>query len=487
MSRIAIALACVFAICSSVGGAEKRLNVVVFLADDLGIHDLGYTGSTFYESPNIDALSKRGCVFTSAYANCPVCSPTRAAIMTGKYPPRVGITDYIGGPQPEEARTQEKYRDRLLPAAYKEHLALEETTIGEVFHDAGYATFFAGKWHLGGKGFTPDRQGFDVSLGAGHQGSPGKNGYFSPYNVPLSPGPKGEHLDKRLASEAVTWLSQQSKEKPFFLYMSFYDVHIPLMAPAETVHYFEEKRAKLKLDDRFAPLGAGNVRTNQSHVTYAAMIKTMDDCVGMIVKQLEEQKLIDDTIIVFTSDNGGLSTAEGSPTSNAPQLAGKGWAYEGGTRVPMFMIVPGVTRAGSSTRERAISMDLYPTLAAACRLAWASPVEPRLRDENKIDGIDLAPALKGESLPSRPLFWHYPHYGNQGGSPFSSILDGNWKLIAFHDPRQGVELYDLAADPSEQHNVASSNKEKIAELSEKLDAWKKDVGAIDAAPQHQLH
>lgn len=474
------AAACVFAILSSVvaAAADGKLNVVVFLADDLGIHDLGYTGSTFYESPNIDALSKRGCVFTSAYANCPVCSPTRAAIMTGKYPQRVGITDYIGGPQPEEARTQEKYRDRLLPAPYKERLALEERTIGEAFHDAGYATFFAGKWHLGGKGFTPDQQGFDVSLGAGHQGSPGKNGYFSPYNVPLSPGPKGEHLDKRLASEAAKWIAQQSREKPFFLYMSFYDVHIPLMAPDETVKYFENKRAKMNLDDQFAPLGAGKVRTIQSHATYAAMIKTMDDCVGTIVKQLEDQKLMDDTIIVFTSDNGGLSTAEGSPTSNSPQRGGKGWAYEGGTRVPMFIIVPGVTKAGSSSTDRAISMDLYPTLAAACRL--------RLRDENKIDGVDLAPALKGESLAPRPLFWHYPHYGNQGGAPFSSIVDGNWKLIVFHDPRQGVGLYDLAADPSEEHNVASSNKEKVDALTKKLDAWKKDVGAIDASPQHQL-
>jgi len=222
----------------------------------------------------------------------------------------------------------------------------------------------------------------------------------------------------------------------------------------------------------------GKVRTNQSHATYAAMIKTMDDCVGTILKQLEDQKLIDDTIIVFTSDNGGLSTAEGYPTSNAPELAGKGWCYEGGTRVPMFIIAPGLTKPGSSTDERAISMDLHTTLAAACRL--------RLRDDSKVDGVDLTPALKGETLPPRPLFWHYPHYGNQGGSPFSSILDGNWKLISFHDPRQGVELYDLASDPREQHNVASSNKEKLAELTKKLDAWKKDVGAIDASPRHQL-
>lgn len=459
----------------AVAAPARHPNVVVFLADDLGWRDLGYAGSTFYETPNIDALAKRGTVFSNAYAACPVCSPTRAALLTGKYPVRTGITDWIGALQPSKATTRPMYSDRLLPAPYKTELALDEITIGEAFKEAGYATFFAGKWHLGRKEFYPDKQGFDVTFGAGHQGSPGPGGYFSPYNVPLDPGPPGEHLDIRLANETAKWIaSDRPKDKPFLAYFSLYDVHTPLMAPAEAVKYFQAKRERLALKDEFGDEDKSKVRLTQAHAVYAAMVKTMDDAVGIVVKQLEADKLLDDTVILFTSDNGGLSTKEGSPTSNLPLRGGKGWAYEGGVRVAMFAVVPGVTRAGTTCDEHVISMDVFPTLLAACGLA------PRPKDH--VDGMNLLPALRGDHLPERALFWHYPHYGNQGGSPFSAIRLGDWKLIAFHDPRQGSELYNLASDPAEKQDLAKQELEKLKDLRARLDAWKKEVGALDATP-----
>jgi arylsulfatase A-like enzyme len=464
-------LACItIAWCTS-AFAATRPNIVVFVADDLGWRDLGYAGSTFYESPNIDSLAARGAVFTSAYSACPVCSPTRAALMTGKYPQRVHITDYIGGPQPSEASTQPKYANRLLPAPYETHLELDETTIGEVLRDAGYATYFTGKWHLGGPKFYPDKQGFDVINGVGG-GSPGKGGYFSPYRVDLAPGPEGEHIDIRLANDAAKWVAKQSREKPFALWFCLYDVHVPLMAPPQTIKYFEEKKKKLALTDEFADEGKSKVRTTQAHTTYAAMVKTMDDAVGIVLKQLREQGLENDTIIIFTSDNGGLSTAEGAPTSNLPLRGGKGWAYEGGIRVPLIMIVPGVTRAGSKCDDRCISMDLNATLHA---VVDSKPTSS--------DGVDLFPALKGQHLPERNLFWHYPHYGNQGGQPYSAIRSGDYKLIAFHNPAVGAELYDLASDPGEKNNLAATNQDKVDELRGLLSAWKKDVGAVDASPR----
>jgi arylsulfatase A-like enzyme len=456
--------------------AAKKRNVVVFVADDLGARDLGFTGSTFYESPNLDKLAARGAVFTQAYAACPVCSPTRAALMTGKYPPRTGVTDFIGGPQPDEATTQPRFRNRaLLPAPYEKQLALDFLTVGEAFKAAGYATYFTGKWHLGGPKYFPDKQGFDTIVGVA--GGTGKS-YLSPFapSLRLPPGPVGEQLDIRLANEAAKWLEkQQPADTPFLLWVSLYDVHIPLQAPPETIQYFEDKRKKLNLSDEFGTEGKSKLRLNQSHAIYAAMVKSMDDAVGIVVKQLEQQKLLDDTIILFTSDNGGVATSEGWPTTNLPLRGGKGWAYEGGVRVPMFAVVPGVTKSGERVDTPAISMDLFPTLLAACGLA------PKPEDHQ--DGINLLPTLQGDATPPRPLFWHYPHYGNQGGEPFSSVRDGNLKLILFHDSKQPVELYDLSVDPEEKHNLAADRADDVKRLRATLDAWKKDVRAVDAKPR----
>ncbi len=472
-----LAAASLLLLCSLASAASPHPNVLVIVADDLGWRDLGCTGSTFYESPNIDSLAARGCIFTNNYAACPVCSPTRAAFMTGKYPPRVHITDYIGGPQPDKARTMPGYKNRLLPAPYQEHLALEETTVGEVFKAGGYSTFFAGKWHLGGEPFYPDKQGFDVTFGAGANGSPGgDDGYYAPYHVPNLPGAKpGEHLDIRLATEGAKWLAQQTKsDKPWLCWMSFYDVHIPLEAPMRTVAYFEDKKARTGIVDKYGDEGETKVRLTQANTMYAAMVKTLDNAVGILLQQLKDQHQLDDTIIIFTSDNGGLATHEGMPTANVPLRGGKGWGYEGGLRVPLIAVVPGVTTPASHTDQPSISMDLFATLPAACGFADQTP---------KNDGLNLLPAMKGDPLQPRNLFWHYPHYGNQGGSPFSSIRSGNDKLIVFHDPKQPPELYDLATDPGETKNLAQTNPDKVAELRELLDAWKKDVGAIDASPQ----
>jgi arylsulfatase A-like enzyme len=482
MFRVLLAFAAAMCAAASPGLAAEPAtkpartpNVVVFLADDLGVRDLGYCGSTFYESPNIDALAKRGCVFTHAYSAGPVCSPTRAALMTGRYPARVGVTDWIGGPQPDEAKTLPRWKGKpVVPAAYNEHLALEETTLGEAMHDAGYATCFLGKWHLGGPKFYPDKQGFDTVIGTTPYGSPGKGGYFSPYRVELPAGPAGEHLDLRLANEAASWIGQREKARPFFLYFALYDVHTPLMAPPKTIEYFEAKRKQANLADEFGREGESKLRLNQAHATYAAMVKTMDDAVGVVMKELESQKLLDDTIIIFTSDNGGVATAEGWPTSNAPNRAGKGWAYEGGVRVPMLVIAPGITKAESSSDAPAISTDLFPTVLALC----GHPARPK----DHVDGVSLLPALRNESLLERPLFWHYPHYGNQGGSPYSAIRSGGWKLIAFHNVAQEMELYDLKSDPGETKNLAAAEPERVAALRKTLDDWKRDVRAVDATP-----
>ncbi len=444
--------------------AQRKPNVLLIVADDLGWRDLGYAGSTFYESPHIDALSRRGAVFTSAYAACPVCSPSRAALMTGRYPARVGVTNYIGGPQPRQAATRPLYRDRLLPAPYREQLALEETTIAETFRDAGCATLCAGKWHLGGRKFSPEQQGFEETMEVTRQARRAP---------PAASGAAAEPSGVGLAQRAAAWIADQSTSgKPFFLYFASHDPHIPLRPAPADVAYFEAKRARLKLTDEFAPEGASSVRQSQSHAVYAATIKALDDAVGILVQQLEAQALLDDTIIVFTSDNGGLSTAEGTPTSNTPLRGGKGWAYEGGIRVPLIASIPGVTRPGQMCDARATSTDLFPTLMSA------SGLPPRPNDH--LDGVDLVPALRNDKLADRPLFWHYPHYGNQGGSPFSAIRSGDWKLIAFHDPEQAAELFNMAADPGETKSLTVEQPDRVAVLHRALEEWKHSVGAVDA-------
>lgn len=441
-------------------------NVVFFLADDLGYMDVGANNpKTFYETPNIDALARKGMRFTSGYAACPVCSPTRASILTGKYPQRTGITDYIGAAQPEHWKRPTK----LLPARYDERLALDETTLAEVFKAAGYRTFFAGKWHLGPEGWWPEDQGFDVNKGGIDRGGPyGGKQYFSPYGNPrLEDGPPGEHLPDRLANETAKFIAA-SEGRPFLAYLSFYSVHTPLMARPDLKQKYEEKRQRLGLEVQWGREGERQVRLVQEHAVYAGMVEAMDQAVGRVLGQLEKSGVLTNTIIVFTSDNGGLSTSEGHPTSNLPLRGGKGWPYEGGIREPWIVVAPGITTPGTTCDTPVTSPDFLPTLADLAGVPLPRGLQP--------DGVSLVPLLRGGAIPARPIFWHYPRYGNQGGAPCGAVREGNWKLIEWYEgPR--VELFNLTDDLSEQRDLAKANPEKTAELLAKLQAWRRSVGA----------
>lgn len=447
--------------------ARRQTNIVFFVVDDLGQRDLGCFGSTFYDTPHLDRLAEQGALFPNAYAACPVCSPTRASIMTGQYPQRTGITDYIGAAQPDKWKRNTPH----LPASYAEHLPLENVTIAEALKAHGYATFFAGKWHLGGEGFSPEDQGFDINMGGLERGGPyGGKKYFSPYGNPKLPdGPDGEHLPDRLAAEAAKFIDT-NRDKPFFVYLPFYDVHTPLMARPDLVEKYEDRRSHLKQTDVFGDEPPRKVRLTQDHAVYAGMVEAMDQAVGKVVAKLDELGLSEDTLVIVTSDNGGLSTSEGSPTSNLPLRAGKGWLYEGGNRVSLIMRWPGMISSGIVNESRVISPDYFPTILEAAGL----PLEP---DHHK-DGVSHVASLKsGEPTGNRPLFWHYPHYGNQGGAPGAAILDGDWKLIEWFDSNT-IELFNLATDPGETKNVVAEKIELAERLQEILHAWQSDVGAV---------
>lgn len=451
----------------------RRPNVLFILADDLGWTDLGCFGSSFYETPNLDALAADGIRFTQAYTACPVCSPTRASIMTGKYPARMATTDWFGAPQPEAVPGLERMKDLpLLPAPYLEHLPLEEVTLAESFREKGYGTFFAGKWHLGDEGYLPTDQGFDVNKGGNHRGSPPS--YFSPYKNPQLPdGPEGEHLPERLASETCAYIEAQGAN-PFLAYLSFYSVHTPLKGRPDLVAKYEKKAATLMPSGpKWGREGDREVRLVQDHAVYAAMVEAMDAAVGKVVDKLKALGLYDNTIIVFTSDNGGLSTSEGHPTSNLPLRGGKGWLYEGGIRVPLIARVPGAS-GGTACDVPVCSTDYYPTLLEMAGLP--------LRPEQHVDGVSLLPLLHGgNSLQREVLFWHYPHYGNQGGSPGAAIREGDWKLIVHFEERP-AELYNLGEDTGETRNLATEFPEKVAALRTRLEAWQAGVGARFPTP-----
>lgn len=438
-------------------------NIVFILADDLGVSDLGCTGSTFYDTPNLDQLAREGMRFTQAYAACPVCSPTRAAYMTGKYPPRTGITDYIGG-----------YRkEKLLPAPNQDHLALTEFTIAEALKAAGYVTAHVGKWHLGSEGFYPTDQGYDVNVGGCRAGHPPS--YFSPYHIATLPdGPKGEYLNDRLATECEKFL-EKNKDHPFFLSFCQYAVHTPLQAKPEMIQKYKEKLAKLPQpsDNDFRREGATRDRRVQNHTIYAAMVESMDDAVGRILKKLSALGLDKNTVIIFTSDNGGLSTMTQAPTSNAPFRAGKGWLYEGGIREAMIVKWPGVTKPKTLCDTPVITMDFYPTLLHVA----GAPQRP----EQHRDGVDITPLFTGGKIRERNFYWHYPHYGNQGGKPGGAIRSGDWKLIEWYESGR-TELYNLKNDKEERHDLASAESTKVEQLESQLAAWRKDVNAIMPTP-----
>ena len=447
--------------------SQPRPNFVFILVDDLGWADVGCFGSTFYETPNLDSLAASGMRFTDAYAACPVCSPTRASIMTGKYPARLNLTDWIPGRQSTHGADPS---DKLLPPAFEQQLVLKERTIAEALRDSGYRTFFAGKWHLGDAGHYPEDQGFGINIGGLLWGHP-KGGYFSPYGNPKLPdGPEGEYLTDRLTTESLDFLEIAGAE-PFFLYLSYYSVHNPMQAKESLIDKYQTKAQTLPSSTmaRFLPEGTREARQVQDYPIYAAMIHSVDENVGRILKKLDELGLKETTVVVFMSDNGGLSTSEGSPTSNLPLRGGKGWLYEGGIREPMIVSWPGRIKAGSICREPVISNDFYPTILELAEL--------QLIPQQHADGVSLAPLLTDSgTIQRQALFWHYPHYSNQGGRPGAAVRVGDYKLLEFYEEDR-AELYNLEADIGERRDLSGRAPEKTNELRSLLQAWRESVGA----------
>jgi len=432
-----------------------RPNIIFFLSDDLGYIDIGANNpKTFYETPNIDSLAARGMRFTAGYAACPVCSPTRASIMTGKYPPRTGITNFIAG----------KLSGKLLPAPNKEYLALEEVTLAETLRDAGYANFFAGKWHLGTGDYSPNAQGFGPGL-------TGTGQFYYPSGEALSNPKDDPKTTDRIANEAVRFI-EANRDRPFFAYLPFLAVHIPIGARQELVAKYESKKA-VAPPDAWGREREQKVRLVQNHAAYAAMLEQMDTAIGRVLAAVDRCGLTERTIVVFMSDNGGLSTAEGHPTSNLPLRGGKGWLYEGGVREPWIIRAPGITKPGSICDTPVISNDFYPTLLELAGL-------PRNPKQHR-DGVSLAPLLRGRSLKRGPLYWHYPHYSNQGGAPAGAVRDGDWKLIEWYEDGS-LELYNLRKDPAEKNNLASVHQGKARQLRARLAAWRADVNALMPTP-----
>lgn len=452
----------------------RRPNILFILIDDLGWRDLGCYGSTFYETPVLDRLAAEGARFTDAYAAAPVCSPTRASLLTGKYPARVGVTQYIGG----------HGVGRLTDVPYHWLLPTHEYSLARALREGGYQTWHVGKWHLGQRRTWPEQHGFDVNIGGCEWGQPA-NGYFSPYGCPtLSDGPEGEYLTDRLTDEAIR-LIEHAGERPFFLNLWHYAVHIPIEVPSDLVAKYRQKAARLGLD-AVAPFEAGEHfpvwhkrdqrvqrRVVQSDPGYAAMIENLDTNVGRLLEALERAGQADNTIVIFSSDNGGLATAEGSPTCNAPLAEGKGWMQDGGVREPLIVRWPGVIAPGTEVTEPVTTPDFYPTLLAGAGL----PSRPA----QHLDGVDFSPLLRGETFTRGPIFWHYPHYSNQGGSPSAGVRDGDWKLIYDFETKASA-LYNLRADISEEHDLAATHPEIAARLEATLLAWLQSVGALIPAP-----
>ncbi len=356
----------------------------------------------------------------------------------------------------------------VAACAYVDHLPWGEVTIAEAVKAAGYRTFFAGKWHLGGRGCWPEDHGFDINCGGCAAVAPCS--YFSPYDNPRLPdGPDGEHLDNRLAAESIKFLEQVG-ESPFLLYLAFYSVHTPLQAKQGLIDKYEAKRKALTIDvPLFKPEGDCSARQVQNHAVYAAMIENMDHAVGQVLDSLDRLGLAENTAVFFMSDNGGLSTADGAPTSNLPLRAGKGWLYEGGIREPMIVKWPGVVKPGSTCGVPVISTDFYPTMLEMADL----PPRP----EQHVDGISLVPLLRETGTLLRPaIFWHYPHYGNQGGSPGCAVRCGDWKLIEFFEDGR-LELYNLRTDVGEKHNLARHHRGRTAAMHRMLKDWRQAVGA----------
>ena len=444
---------------------DKKLNVIFIMVDDMGWPDLGCYGSDLHETPNIDRLAKESMKFTNAYSAAAICTPTRAALMTGKHPARLNMTiwlEYSGEPKPG-------VHEKLVSPATVSNLPLEEYTIAEALKAEGYYTAHIGKWHLGNAIYYPEAQGFDINIGGTMWGMPYTFWYpFSGWRaidnefryVPglEDPGRDNEnlYLTDRLTDEAIR-IIKAKKDEPFFVHLSYYSPHVPLEGKPGYVDYFGDK---------------SNPELYHNNPVYAAMIASIDENVGRILEEVEKAGIYDRTVLFFYSDNGGLATPRVNVNNNYPLRSGKGSLYEGGIRVPLIVKWPGVTSPGSSSDVPVNTMDFYPTI-----LEMANAQGDAGHNKN-IDGISIVPVLNNPSYtPERnTLFWHYPHYYQNITTPVSAMRKGNWKMLHyFEDDR--LELYNLEKDLGEKNNLAQQYPEKVSELYNILQTWRKDINA----------
>ncbi len=500
--------------------SPAKFNVVFFLVDDLGWSDVGFQGSTAYHTPNIDAFARRGLRFSQAYAACPVCSPTRASILTGQYPARLHLTDWLPG------RKDYPFQ-KLKNCETLQQLPDGTPTLAKMFRGNGFRTGIFGKWHLGEEPDSTRRNGFDIHVPDWNKGWPNTT-YFSPYGMKgLEGGAKGEYLTDRLTAEALKWV-EENRDKPFFLYLSHFAVHDPVQGRPDLVAEYEtqfkrtsyeglpyilegnpddpnplsrEVLKELLSDKRYRgfsllPNRTVKIKQRQDNPEFAAMVQSMDQSLGRVLAKLKELNLDDKTIVVFFSDNGGMSAANlGNParripprnlnlaysTSNLPWRGGKGWLYEGGIREPLIIYVPDGARNGGVTDAPVMSTDFYATFSELLGFP-AAPQAP-----GGVDGVSLASLLRGdkraeERLADRALYWHWPHYSNHGAqSPGGAIRLGDYKLIEYYE-NNTVQLFNLRSDPGETRDVALSRPEKTAELLAKLHAWRRSVNAAMPMP-----
>ncbi|MEM7143838.1 MAG: sulfatase [Verrucomicrobiota bacterium] len=425
--------------------AEDSPHVLFILADDLGWRDLGCYGSRFYETRNLDRLASEGMRFTDAYAAANVCSPTRAAILTGKTPARLHLTDFLSGLVFPSAA--------LAPPEWKRHfLPLEEITLAEMLRPAGYETFYFGKWHLGGQEYFPAAQGFEHSVWVLKWGF---RSYFYPWPAAGElPGSEGDYFTDAITDRVIESL-EKPHDRPFFIFLSYFNPHRPTEAKEEHIRYYQEK------------LTPDHVQRNPVN---AGMIHALDENIGRIMRALDDQGLTDETLLIFTSDNGGNHYADlPQKTNNAPLRAGKGSAYEGAYRVPLIVRWPGKVSAGGESGEPVTSVDFFPTFRALSG--------QEQKGNQTADGVNLLPLLlRQEPLQRKALYWHYPHYHQGGASPHGVIRKGAYRLIEHFDGTP-VELYDIENDIGETVNLAYSMPEKTTELLDDLRRWRVEVGA----------
>ena len=496
-------------------GQKKQPNVVFFLVDDLGWKDTEIYGSNFYETPNINKLAENGVRFTQAYATCHVCSPTRASILTGKYPARLQLTDWLKGRSNIMPRSNYDY-ERLKTAKFHQQLPFEEQTIAEELKSNGYKTAIFGKWHLGESPSDPLAHGFDMHIPKGWNKGWPKAGYYAPFKFDDIEDSEGEYLTDRITDKALNFIDQ-NKDNPFFLYLSLFSVHDPIQGREDLVNKYQSKLKKLSTDDipnfilegnpddpsplstnelenlikqpthkefKVLPQRTVKIKQKQDNVHFAAMVEAMDESLGRVMSKLKKLGIDENTIVIFFSDNGGMSGANfGNPkrvvspdkldqafsTSNLPLRGAKGWLYEGGIRVPLIVKWPGKVNGGEVSDRQVISTDFYPTILEMLGIS-SKPAQ-------HVDGKSFVKAMENKPYSRDAIYWHFPHYSNHGmQSPGGAIRKGDYKLIEYFE-NNSIQLFNLKNDISEQNDLSEVEPEKAAELLSLLHRWRQDLSA----------